>query len=221
MNCSRPTLPLALAFALLTAFAAAPAFAQEAPKPADPPQNPPVITDPPPVVVVETPEPPQEEPSKPRFYIGPDIGYYIPTSDKARRAFGDKFVTIGFGLGAAERISEKGRIALDFSVISNRIAESSVMLAPIGVAYARALTTNTSVTPYVGVSLNFYVANIRSERGDFEVKSGYRGGFGGTAFAGVTLGKQAFLRARYCLVSKISGFDLSGLSLTAGYRFAL
>jgi hypothetical protein len=200
-----------------------PAFAQENPS-ASPAQNTPKEAAPPTTeenaVVVEPDVP--EEPPRFRLLIGPDIGYYLPSEDKTRRAFGDKFFSIGFGIGAVESVSEKGRVAADFSIISNTNAESRVLLIPIGVSYARALSSpQNSLVPYAGASLNFIVANLRTSRQDFEVKSGYRSGVGASAFVGLNISRNGFLRARYFVTSEFSGFNLSGLSVSAGYRFGL
>jgi hypothetical protein len=37
-------------------------------------------------------------------------------------------------------------------------------------------------------------------------------------FVGTTLGETSYLEARYLFASKIRGFDLSGLYVTAGFR---
>ena len=75
------------------------------------------------------------------------------------------------------------------------------------------------VVPYAGLSADIYIANIQSARNGFDIKSGLRSGFGGTAFAGLNFGRIAYLQARYNAVTKLSGLDLSGLSLTTGVRF--
>lgn len=156
---------------------------------------------------------------KPKFHGGPDVAYYFPSSDKTRRAFGDKFVSIGFGAGMLAKTSEKGRFSADVSLIRNRIAESNVFLAPLGINYSRSVGMGSRITPYIGSSVDFYIANLQSRRQDFDVKSGIRTGLGTSLFMGVNYKQRAFLQTRYNQISHMSGFDLSGFSLNTGLRF--
>ena len=154
---------------------------------------------------------------KNRFRIGPEIGVFLPTSSQTRSQFGSSWVSLGVGLGSIGQVPKKGQTSLDLQVLYQSRGDNHAFLAPIGVGYRTALSQSGSVTTYVGVTGDIYLADLRSA--DYNVHSGLRTGFGGSVLLGVNSGESGFLEARYLAVSKIKGFDLSGLNLTAGYRF--
>ena len=202
-------------------YAAAPlvtAHAQEPPVPVVPPTTPattpPAATTAPPAPAPDdaTPKPPKK-----RFTIGPEVGAYIPTSNKARDAFGDTWYNYGFGFGAIQSADLKGRFQFDLNILGGSRSGNRAYLFPLGASYRRALTTNRSASPYVGASLNFVPTYLRA--GNYGVTSKLRYAGGASAFAGFTFSDSAYLQARYYAISKSAGFDLSGLSLSAGFRF--
>lgn len=176
-----------------------------------PPPTPPPDTSPPP----ETPEPARR---RRRFRIGPEIGVFLPTNSKTKDRFGSSWETFGIGIGSVSVATLKGQTTFDLSIIRNRNRnDNNALIIPVGLSYRRALNDNPSVTPYIGLSANLYAATLRSDQDD--VHSGFRGGGGGSAFVGTTFGESGQVEARYHAISKIKGFDLSGLNLSAGYRF--
>lgn len=217
--------------ALLLALAALGGPAARAQAPADP--TPPAVPTAPPVPDTTTPTPPAATPPPPatggndpasstprkrsRFRIGPEVGVYLPTSSKARDQFGSSWLTIGLGIGSIGRVRKEGQTSFDLQVLYQSRSGNHAFLAPVGVGYRVALSQSGGATTYVGATADIYFADIRS--GDYGVHSGIRTGFGGSPLVGVTFGDSGFLEARYLVVSKIKGFDLSGLNLTAGYRF--
>ena len=154
---------------------------------------------------------------RPRFRIGPEVGVYLPTSSKARDQFGSTWLTIGLGIGSIGRITPQGQTSFDLQILYQSKNGNHAFLAPIGVGYRVAVSQSGQNTLYVGATADLYLADLRS--GDYNVHSGLRTGFGGSALAGVNFGDSGFLEARYLIVSRIKGFDLSGLNATAGYRF--
>jgi len=194
-----------------------------------PPAAPPVTASPPDTA----PAPPANDPSandpsandpsasspkkRNRFRIGPEIGVYLPTSSKARSQFGNTWLTVGLGIGSIGRVTTAGQTSFDLQVLYQSKNGNHAFLAPVGIGYRLALSQSASATPYVGATADVYFADLRS--GDYDVHSGIRTGFGGSALAGVNFGDSGFLEARYLVVSRIKGFDLSGLDVTAGYRF--
>ena len=162
----------------------------------------------------QTVDPPKK---KYRLRIGPEIGVFLPTSSKARSEFGSSWVSIGLGIGSIGQVPKKGQTSLDLQILYQTRGDNHAFLAPIGVGYRTALSQSGSVTTYAGVTGDIYLADLRS--GTYNVHSGLRTGFGGSILLGINSGDSAFFEARYLGVSKIKGFDLSGLNLTAGYRF--
>ncbi len=152
-----------------------------------------------------------------RFRIGPEIGVYLPTSAKARDQFGSTWLTVGLGIGSIGRITKQGQTSFDLQVLYQSKNGNHAFLAPIGIGYRTAISESGENTVYVGVTADLYLADLRS--GDYNVHSGLRTGFGGSPLIGVNFGDSGFLEARYMAVTSIKGFDLSGLNVTAGYRF--
>lgn len=168
----------------------------------------------------QTPAPASPQPETKhsnRFRIGPEVGVFLLTSGKARSQFGNSAVSIGLGLGSIAQASTQGRLALDLQIQYQTKSGNHLFIAPLGVAYRKALNQGTANVAYVGATADLDFVDIRS--GDYNVHSGVRTAFGASPLIGVSFGDSGFLEARYLYVSRVKGFDLSGLNLSAGYRF--
>ena len=196
--------------------------AATAPAPTDTPAPAPVNPTPstaPQSTTPDNPAPAAPEPEKKRnrFRIGPEVGVYFLTSGKARSQFGNSSVSLGLGLGSISQASTRGRLALDLQVQYQTRDGNHLFLAPLGIAYRRALNSGGPNVAYVGATVDLDFVDIRS--GDYNVHSGVRTAFGASPLIGVSFGDSGFLEARYLYVSRVKGFDLGGLNLSAGYRF--
>lgn len=181
--------------------------------PPDPTQN--TISAP---ALPDEPAPSAPSKPKPRFRIGPEIGFYLPTNSKTRDRFGNLWSTLGLGIGQIDPVTTKGQTAFDLHLLYQKKGDNSVFLAPIGVSYRQALSQNGgSSTPYAGASLDLLLASIHSKEDN--VGGGLKTGVGGSVFIGVNLSQNGYVEARYLLTSDLSGFNLSGLNISAGYRF--
>ena len=166
----------------------------------------------------EAPAPaPEPEKKSNRFRIGPEVGVYFLTSSKARSQFGNSAISLGLGLGSIAQASTRGRLALDLQVQYQTRSGNHLFLAPLGVAYRKALNQGGPNVAYVGATVDLDFVDIRSS--DYNVHSGVRTAFGASPLIGVSFGDSGFLEARYLYVSRVKSFDLSGLNLSAGYRF--
>lgn len=213
MTMRLPKLTPLLAAAALALLLTVPAAAQTpADAPNSTPSTAPVSTAP------ETPAPPEPETKKSsRFRIGPEVGVFLLTSGKARSQFGNSSISLGLGLGSIARASTQGRLALDLQIQYQTRNGNHLFLAPLGIGYRKALNEGTSTVTYVGATADLDFVDIRS--GDYDVHSGIRTAFGASPLIGVSFGDSGFLEARYLYVSRVKGFDLSGLNVSAGYRF--
>lgn len=192
------------------------ARAQTPPAPAPPIILQPEPQAPPPSASTPAPRPKQ------RFRIGPELGVFLPTSSKTRDRFGDAWFTFGLGLGPVERLVKPDLFEFDFGLSYRRSDENHALLIPLGVKYIHALSatgaeTGPQTTPYVGAAADLYLADIRSQPDN--VRSGLTTGVGASLLAGIAFSGNGHIEVRYQFVSKIRGFDFSGLNLTAGYRF--
>nr|CAA9236517.1 hypothetical protein AVDCRST_MAG63-1222 [uncultured Armatimonadetes bacterium] len=191
----------ALANAILLTTLCLPMAAQAAP--ADP-------------ATTTSPQPEQEQPRRRRFRIGPEIGVYLPTDSKTRDRFGDTWFTFGIGLGPIPEPQQRGIFGIDLNVLYRKRGDNRALVIPLGVSYRRSLSVGPTA-PYVGASLNLVFADLKSEEDD--VDSGLRTTAGASVFLGTTFSENGYVEARYMGISKIRGFDLSGLNLRAGLRF--
>ncbi len=171
-----------------------------------------------PVDASPPPAPPQPEAKhRPRFRLGPEVGVFFLTSGKARSQFGNSAVSIGLGLGSIAQASTQGRMALDLQIQYQTRGGNHLFIAPLGIAYRKALNAGGPNVAYVGATVDLDFVDIRS--GDYNVHSGVRTAFGASPLIGISFGDSGFLEARYLYVSRVKGFDLSGLNLSAGFRF--
>jgi hypothetical protein len=106
---------------------------------------------------------------------------------------------------------------IDYNALYNKAGKDFAFIAPIGVEYQQFLGRCEKANPYVGASADMVFTDVRSDEDN--VKAGLRIVPGGSAFAGVSFGRRAFLEARYTLVADVKGFDFSGTNLTLGFRF--
>ncbi len=208
---------LPLALAALTLIVASPAFAQDPGQQAPPPSEPAPAPAP-------APEP-DPQPQRRRFTFGPNLGLFVPTSGKTRDAFGNSWTNIGFGVGSVRTAPRRGLVGLDVAFINNnRDGGRRALMGQVGVAYRRSFVEPEdeqgnvrTIIPYFGAGVGLYLANLDSDK--YDVSTDLGAGFGGSALVGVAFQRKAFLEARYHAVSRISGFDLSGLNVALGVRF--
>ena len=163
--------------------------------------------------------PPEEKPRK-RIVWGPEVGFYFPSSDRTRAAFGETWVNYGVGFRPIELATKKGGVGFDLNIVSTRGDKRRATLIPVAAIYKQAIgggEPGVGTTPYIGVTAGLLFADLRSD--NYGVSSGFRGGYGGSALLGMTYRTSAFVEARYQAFNKIKSYDLSGISLTAGYRF--
>jgi hypothetical protein len=156
-------------------------------------------------------------PASSRFRIGPAVGLYLPSSGKTRDRFGDSWFGIGIGLGSINPVRTSGALMLDANLFYHERDGNHAFFLPIGLGYRIALSPGTNVVPYAGVSADLDFSEITSNPDN--IHNSFNVGAGGSVFVGANFGDSAFIEARYLELSRANGFDLSGLSLTAGYRF--
>lgn len=212
----------AAATALLLAGFARPAGAQtpDAQQTPPPATTPDATTTPGQQTDDQNPPPPRR---RSRFRIGPELGLFLPTSSKTRDRFGDSWVSFGIGLGRISRAAENGRPrpVLGLSVLTKSRGDNRAIIVPLGLEYRVPLTRATSesaTVPYVGVSGDLVFADLRVREVNENI-SGLRVTGGASAYVGTTFSDSAYIEARYRLIARTRGYDLSGLNLTAGFRF--
>lgn len=158
--------------------------------------------------------------SSSRFRIGPEVGVYLPTDGTVRDRFGKSWLSLGLGFGSFANVTDKGGLGFDLSLQYQKHGDNRVFLLPAGLGYRVALSQtdgSKGFVPYAGITGDVYFADIRAVQDN--VHSGFHESGGGSLLLGANLGTSANVEARYQFVGRIKGYDFSGLSLTAGYRF--
>jgi hypothetical protein len=185
-------------------------------------------------------QPPEHERKlKYEFYVGPDLGVYMPTSAKTTGRFGNDWFSYGVGITPLSTPRSRGRFSPDIQILSQSSGDDSLFFGLIGIEYRQALLPHLGgkppkqkqgqpppppirepeLVPYVGVSAYDAVGDLKAVEDN--VHSGIRSGAAGAAFVGVEYRNRAYLEARYIQTSVLKGFDLSGFSISIGYRFRI
>ncbi len=154
--------------------------------------------------------------------IGVNVGVYIPTDARTRNRFGNAWTSVGLGIGSADAPPSAGRFTLDFGLTAENSGNNYAYIVPVGIAYRRAFSAPSVASrriyiPYYGVSLDAVGVDLKSPQDN--VHPGVEVTGGGSITLGTTVGRSAFIEARYSEVAKVKGFDLSGVDLTVGVRF--
>jgi hypothetical protein len=202
----------------------APAGAQDVDTPAE--TTPPVAAPAPPPPAPE-PAPPQREvlvpaneanaPRKSRFRIGPELSLFLPSSGKTSDAFGSSWFGVGLGFGSIRRTARQGELGAEVYLLNNSHDDADAWLVPVGLAYRHPIGSGLGGGPYAGGAVDLLFTDLHSPADG--VDWGLRMGAGLGPIVGSTFGNSGYVEARYLLTTKVAGFDLSGLSFTAGARF--
>lgn len=157
--------------------------------------------------------------TRPRLRFGPQIGLYMPISNKTRDRFGSTWILLGLGFGNVSDLHQNHRVALDISVLANSRSGENALFVPIGLSYSMALTRSADGKSlgYAGLSADAVVAHLRSKEDNLSSTTSLTGGAG--AFIGTRFGESGYVEARYNAIAPTHGFDLSGVTLMTGLRF--
>ncbi len=170
------------------------------------------------IAVVGTPAHAQEQKASQRLLIGPQLGFFTPTSNVVRSRFGGAWTNIGLGLGDVEAPSAKGALKFDLNLISSRASEAEALIAPIGIVYRRGASESKTARPYFGASANLLVTRFRSDFLVDKIPAAWRTGAGGSVFGGVAMGNRFYIEGRYYAFTKVRNFDFSGMNIAVGWR---
>ena len=148
--------------------------------------------------------------------LGIDAETYRPFSSKTRDRFGSSFSGIGIGFGSINPQSGRS-LSPDVSIFNESNNGDRALLVLAGLQYRKPFSSDRKgvrFVPYYGVGANLAYGRLRV---DGQRDSNF--GAGGSLFLGTTLTRHAFAEARVRGISRVAGFDFSGLSLSAGVRF--
>lgn len=152
-----------------------------------------------------------------RFRIGPELSLFLPSSGKTRDTFGGSWFGIGAGFGSIRRTNPRGELGAEIYLLNHSHEDADAWLVPVGLAYRHPLGSGRHGGPYAGGAVDLLITDLHSPNDNLNWK--LRLGAGAGPIIGTPFGNSGYLEARYLLTTKVAGFDLSGLSLTAGARF--
>lgn len=204
---------LTVALSAITVFGpAAAAMAQDTTAPA------PTVPAAAPLSAQPSPGDPAPPPAAPkRFRVGPELGFYVPTSSKTRDAFGGTWFNYGVGFGTIPVPGRNGQFTAAFNLSSYNRQDDRALLAPLALGYRWGLGDDPRAMPYIGVSGIIGLADLESKR--LNIDSGMKPLGGAALVMGSTFQDRGYLQVRYMGLSKVSGFDLSGVNFSTGFRF--
>lgn len=148
--------------------------------------------------------------------VGLTIGQYRYTSAQTRDTFGGNSFSISPTYSRPREADTKGHLRFDFSFNSSSNGDNRLIMVPLGVGYRRTAGAGETL-PYFGGSLN--LAPIYLKVPDQNIGGKLSLAAGGSAFVGVQFQQRYTLEARYFLLSKVRGYDVSGLNFSLGARF--
>jgi hypothetical protein len=204
----------ALFLLLLSVLSALPAFAQDG---------------------AQTPPPDSSEgkiilaPPVRKNTFGLQLGTYTPGNLAVKSKFGDSWSGVGLGFGPIYAPQVTRKVNSDITVISTKRKFTAATLIPIGISYRQSLTPlnmeklgegiwPTSGT-YVGGSLNIVAGQLRSNLAGDNFANGWKTTTGASVYVGHVFSEKLSVEARYYGMGKLQGFDFSGTSISAGFRF--
>lgn len=188
---------------------------QQTPAPAPAPQQPTPQTPQDPPAPPTYPDQPQEQPRRQRFRIGPELGLFLPTDNKTRDTFGGSWLSFGLGLGGITSAQDQRPLSFNLYILYKKSGDNRAIIVPVGLQYRRPLNKGRTAA-YAGVSADLIPGEIRVPS---ENRRGFKVTAGASAFIGTTIGDDAYVEARYLAAGSLNGYNVSGLNLSAGFRF--
>lgn len=149
-------------------------------------------------------------------YFGPEVGVFLPASEKLRNALGSSWFSIGAGSVRTGQF-ERQKFTWDWNTISQSKSGSKVFMGTVTYGMAIPLGQKYSMTqPYAavraGISYIDYAVNVGMGR-----ESAKRFGPNANVEVGIMMNQRLSLAARYDLNPSYDGLGFSGLSLSLRY----
>lgn len=158
------------------------------------------------------------KPRKPRLTLKPTAGFYYPTSGKTRSTFGNTWTMVGLTIDYRDDDRSKSRFQFQIDGIRRKSGIDQAAIFPIGFKYTERLNASRTFSPYLGGTLGWCIADVRSVADGID--TGLRSvGVGGSGFVGANVGMNVKLEAAYHVFPNIKGFNLSGFSIGAQLQF--
>lgn len=155
---------------------------------------------------------------KPGEHLRPGATYttYVPNSNAIRDLFGNQWTFLLPGFGRLDVPQSHAVLAPEINLVTSSRSGNRATLVPLGATYTTGFgDARTRGTLGIGTGLLLLESRVTSRN----MPSRWRGGVNGSAFAGVAFGGSGSLQIGYRWADKIRGFDLSGTSLEASFRF--
>jgi hypothetical protein len=148
------------------------------------------------------------------------LGAYIPVNTNTQETYGRYFFAGGLDYYFQNTTSERDLVSADYTEYSKGANDLRVIPVTLG-QQTTSGSTGQSTRPYVGYGIGAYFVHISNPNdanlGGSTVENGIA--FGGYIGAGLDIGSNLFLDARYHIVTPVKDVNTDSLELTAGLRF--
>ncbi|MBV9849665.1 MAG: hypothetical protein JO250_08245 [Armatimonadetes bacterium] len=145
------------------------------------------------------------------------VGGYFTSNSTVRHTVGSSFLCAG--LDYAIQHQEQSRTIISVDYIDRSSGDSTLRFFPVTVGQLFVQPSDNGIQPYYGGGLGAYFVHQDFNRNSANNEAHDDVVFGGYLAGGVEFQKVAVIEARYHLVTSEHGINVSGLELTAGYRF--
>ncbi len=152
--------------------------------------------------------------------LGVSAGIYMPTSGAVRDAFGSSVFRFGLGSVGSQRTGNV-KIGTELNFITANKNGNRLLMVPFTVAAEQQLTMDRNATtrPYVKAFAGLaYIDYGINNFGGRQTDRGIRPTFG--VEGGLVVSDRLRLSARYNQMTRIGGFDFSGVTLAATFSLS-
>jgi hypothetical protein len=112
---------------------------------------------------------------------------------------------------------KRNSVKLRVGSIRQKNDDSHAYIYPVGVSFSHKFMQTKKMSANVGVGTSLYLIDLYSK--DANLDTGLKTGGGACVFVGTQLGKHVSLEASYNAITRMQGYDLSGLSLSGKILF--
>lgn len=153
--------------------------------------------------------------------IGPKLGLYSPTSGKTRAAFGDTWLSFGFGPVQTSQANRDRFLDSDVQFLSRNKNGNRLLIisATYGPVMRLTQSNDNRAVPYVALRGGLAYMDYGIGQGAARL-SKRRVGINVNAELGVNLGQSARAAVRYNAMSRFDGYNFDGFGVEISIRLA-
>lgn len=157
------------------------------------------------------------EPFWKRITISPAFNIYSPSNQRVRSHFGSSWKSISLDPGLKDEDDLWRGLNARLEYIEGTSGGNRALMIPVGLSYRGPISKLWGISTFAGVGASVYIVDLKSKMDG--VNTGLRTMLGGEVFLDANLGRHFTLETSYHVMSRVNGFDLSGLNTSVCVRF--